>query len=58
MKRICLTFFLVLGMSLTLLAAASGGASVSEKLPVKGMVTLVDLGVASMPALPLDGAHP
>jgi len=44
MKRFHLTLFMVLALSLTLLAAASGPASATEKLPVKGMVTLVDLG--------------
>lgn len=44
MKRICLTLFLVLGMSLSLLGAGHGVALAGEPLPVKGMVTLVDLG--------------
>ncbi|MCF8040565.1 MAG: thioredoxin family protein [Desulfarculaceae bacterium] len=35
---------LALALSLALLAAAPGPASATEELPVKGMVTLVDLG--------------
>ncbi|MBU1276518.1 MAG: thioredoxin family protein [Proteobacteria bacterium] len=44
MKRICLTLFLILGISLALLGAGLGTASASGELPAKGMVTLIDLG--------------
>ena len=44
MKRTCLTLFLALAMSLALLGAVFGPASADQKLPVRGMVTLVDLG--------------
>ena len=44
MKRSCLTLFLALAMALALLGSVLGTASADQKLPVKGMVTLVDLG--------------
>ncbi|MBU4565362.1 MAG: thioredoxin family protein [Proteobacteria bacterium] len=44
MKLFRSTLFMVLALSLALLAADPGPASATEKLPVKGMVTLVDLG--------------
>ena len=44
MKRSCLTVSLALAMSLALLGSVFGTASADQKLPVKGMVTLVDLG--------------
>ena len=42
MKLFRVMLFMLLALSL--LAAAPGPASATEKLPVKGMVTLVDLG--------------
>lgn len=44
MKRICLTLLLLSGISVALLGSGRGQALAGEQLPVKGMVTLVDLG--------------
>ncbi|MBU1156459.1 MAG: thioredoxin family protein [Proteobacteria bacterium] len=44
MKRIYLTLFLILGISMASLGAMHDPALAAGELPVKGMVTLVDLG--------------
>ncbi|MCB2191611.1 MAG: thioredoxin family protein [Deltaproteobacteria bacterium] len=44
MRRICLTFLIMLAISLVVLGADQGVASATDKVPVKGMVTLLDLG--------------